>query len=121
MRKESVASHDMHSGSILMLLKVAFLCIQCPPSIIRRQDGKCLRRGKLHLFGSLIAHQLMFLPGQEPAVSLLDDGQGAKAVMLDFIDPVGIRFWLLDQRHRRRNDHETNISTAVFQNGKYCI
>ena len=57
----------------------------------------------------LIAGEPMFLPGKQSALPVLDDRQGAKAIVLNLIDPVPVieGFWLLNQRHRLWNDHET--------------
>ena len=40
---------------------------------------------------------------------MLDDRQGAKAIVLDFIEPVPVieGLGLLNQGHGLRNDHET--------------
>ena len=55
------------------------------------QDGR-LRMDLFHQCRSkvLIAGELVFLPGKEPALPLLDDRQGAKAIVLNFIDPVPV-------------------------------
>ena len=35
-----------------------------------------------------MAGELVFLSGKEPTLPMLDDRQGAKAIVLNFIDPV---------------------------------
>jgi hypothetical protein len=57
----------------------------------------------------LIADELVFLPGKEPALPMLDDRQGAKAIVLDLIDPIPIieRLRPFNQGHGLRDDHET--------------
>jgi|KBSMisStandDraft_5_1062788.scaffolds.fasta_scaffold1404023_2 hypothetical protein len=56
-----------------------------------------------------MAGELVFLFGKEPALPVLDDRQGAKAIVLNFIDPIPVIEWLglLNQGHRVWNDHET--------------
>jgi hypothetical protein len=51
----------------------------------------------------------MFLPGKQSALPMLYDRQGAKAIVLDFIEPVPVieGLGLLNQGHGLRNDHDT--------------
>src|SRR6516162_6207642 len=93
-----------------LLTEAAHGCLEPPPT--RR-----LRRAHLHLPYSMTISRLLdtTLARHEPSVVTVDVQQAAKAIVLQFIYPVGMADWLLQSGQRRwRNLRQQHCDVFIL-------